>query len=51
MLKCERKWNVSLNTHRGVHDARAVGPDGVGDVSDVDGVQVLIVTGLLDENL
>lgn len=25
-------------THRGVHDACAVCPDGVGNVSDVDGV-------------
>lgn len=40
-----------LDTHRSVHDACAVGPDGVGDVTDVDGVQVLIVTRLLDENL
>lgn len=40
-----------LYTHRGVHYACAVGPDGVGDVTDVDGVQVLIVTCLLNENL
>ena len=31
------------STHRGVHDARAVGSDGVGNVADVDGVQVLVV--------
>jgi hypothetical protein len=41
-----------LNTaHRGVHDAGAVGTDGVGDVADVNGVQVLIVTGLLNKDL
>lgn len=40
-----------LYTYRGVHYACAVGPDGVGDVTDVDGVQVLIVTCLLNENL
>lgn len=38
-------------THRGVHNACAMGSNGVGDVTDVDGVQVLIVTCLLDENL
>lgn len=54
-LKSERKTHQSLqdrlDPHRGVHDACAVGPDGVGDVTDVDGVQVLVVTRLLDENL
>lgn len=40
-----------LYTHRGVHYACAVGPDGVGDVTNVDGVQVLVVTCLLNENL
>lgn len=28
-----------------------MGPDGVGNVTDVDGVQVLVVTGLLYEDL
>ena len=27
----------------GVHDASSVGPNGVGDVADVDGVEVLVV--------
>lgn len=39
------------STHRGVHNACAVGPDGVGDVTDVDSVQVLVVTCLLYEDL
>lgn len=38
-------------THRGVHDPCAVRPDGVGNVSDVDGVQMLVVTCLLNEDL
>ena len=51
------KWKDSkpplllLGTHRGVHDAGAVGSDGVGNVADVDGVQVLVVTCLLYEDL
>ena len=28
-----------------------MGPDGVSDVTDVDGVQVLVVTGLLNKDL
>ena len=32
-----------MGTHCGVHDARAVCSDGVGDVADVNGVQVLVV--------
>lgn len=40
-----------LETHRGVHDACAVGPDGVGDVTDVNGVQVFVVTRLFYEDL
>ena len=35
----------------GVHDARAVGSDGVGHMADVDGIQMLIVAGALDEDL
>ena len=35
----------------GVDDAGAVGPDGVSDVPDADGVQVLAVACLLHENL
>lgn len=30
--------NRAMLTHRGVHDSRAVCSDGVGNVSDVDGV-------------
>lgn len=58
MVKSQRKKSTSgadplafQRTHRGVHYAGAVGPDGVGDVADVDGVQMLIVACLLDENL
>lgn len=40
-----------LVTHRGVHDACAMGPDGVSNVTDVDGVQMLVVTCLLNEDL
>lgn len=42
---------VIRRAYRGVHDARAVSPDGVGDVSDVDRVEVLIVAGSLHKNL
>ena len=31
------------NSHRRVHDASPVRPDGVGNVTDVDGVEVLVV--------
>lgn len=31
-------YTPDMLTHRGVHDACAVCPDGVGNVSDVDGV-------------
>lgn len=37
--------------HRSIHDASAVGADGVGDVTYVDGVQVLVVARLLYEDL
>lgn len=40
-----------LSTHRGVHDACAMSADRVGNVTDVDGVQVLVVTCLLNEYL
>lgn len=39
------------NTHRGVHNACAMRPDGVGNVTDVNGVQVLVVACLLYEDL
>lgn len=42
---------VIRRAYRGVHDARAVSPDGVGDVSDVDCVEVLVVAGSLHKNL
>lgn len=35
----------------GVDDPRAVGPDRVGDVSDADCVQMLVVTGLFHKYL
>lgn len=38
-------------THGGVHDARAVRPDRVSHVPDVDGVQMLVVACLFDEDL
>lgn len=41
----------ALLTHCGVHDAGAVGADGVGNVTDIDGVQVLVVACLLYEDL
>lgn len=40
-----------LETHRGVHNAGAMGPDGVSNVTDVDGVQMLVVTRFLNEDL
>lgn len=57
MVKSEKKNHQEydplafLYTHRGVHYPCAMCPDGVGNVTDVDGVQVLIVTCLLNENL
>ena len=36
---------------RGVHDANTMSPDGVCNVSDVDGVEVLIVTGPFNKYL
>ena len=36
---------------RGIHDTGAVGADGVGDATDVDRVQMLVVAGALNENL
>lgn len=38
-------------THRGVHDARSVGPDGVCDVTDVDCVEMLVVACFFYEDL
>lgn len=38
-------------THCGVHDARAVRPNRVCDVTDVDGIEVLVVTRLFYEDL
>lgn len=38
-------------THCGVHNARAVRPDGVCNVTDVDGVKMLVVACLFYENL
>ena len=35
----------------GIHDASAVGPNGIGDVLDVDGVEKLGVGRAFDENL
>ena len=34
-----------MPTHRGIHDANAVCPDRVCNMTDVDGVQVFIVAG------
>lgn len=42
---------AGLETHRGVHNACAMGPDGVSNVTDVDGVQMLVVTRFLNEDL
>lgn len=52
-LRGETNWNTLSfpSTHRGVHYACAVSSDGVGNVTDVDGVQVLVVTCLLYEDL
>jgi len=44
-------WSIAALSHRGVHDAGAVGAYGVGDVTDVDGVQVLVVARLLNKDL
>ena len=35
----------------GVDDSRSVCSDGVGDMSDTDGVQMLVVTGLFHKHL
>lgn len=40
-----------LETHSGVHDSCTVCSDRVGNVTDVDGVQVLVVACLLNEDL
>lgn len=41
----------SLGTHSGVHDSRAVSSDRVSNVSDVDGVEMLVVARVLYEDL
>lgn len=38
-------------THSCVHDAGAMGAYGVGNVADVDGVEVLVVGRTLDKDL
>ena len=39
------------STHSGVHNASTMSPDGVGDVANVDGVEVLIVRRTLNKDL
>ena len=38
-------------THCGVHNTSAMSPDGVGYVTNVDGVEVLVVRGTLNKDL
>lgn len=45
------KTPAAGTTHSGVHYADAMGSNGVGNVTDVDGVQVLVVAGSLHKYL
>lgn len=49
-LCCNRTWK-QLKTHCGVHDSCAMCTDRVGDVADVDCVKMLVVAGVLYEDL
>lgn len=42
---------VIRRVYRGVYDVRVVSSDGVGDVSDVDCVEVFVVVGSFNKNL
>lgn len=42
---------VIRRVYRGVYDVRVVSSDGVGDVSDVDRVEVFVVVGSFYKNL
>ena len=39
----QRAWLAGGVAYRGVHDARPMCADGVGNMADVDGIQMLVV--------